>query len=391
MARKSGLTLWKHEKKQTGKRVFFTAGEPLAWQNVLPLVQACVQDKEVAAVYVATQGFATGELYAERLLRKVTDKDVISRCAVLVNGHPTSVITCPEPPDNRDLWAFLQAKSQWKAQKLFYMIGGWVGFGVSKDLFARGKSFSPDLPDAIFCNDDLAKQILARQAPGYAHTLVPCGTPYLQNVMHETRLSESFREEGRRKLLIRENAFVILYLGDVPHDYLAHTNKVALLNEQVLEQILKGCKAIASQQKGKKDIYVLVKPHPRDVVGIDIQRFHGQYPNLRLYFPQRAWKSLNPSFLELLYASDMICSIAGTETFLAAWRGRCGVFVDFPTTMGFSPLNYLSGPEVARYPALNVAKKTAELTKVVERCLKGERPDPPTHSHNIINTILQYF
>lgn len=281
-------------------------------------------------------------------------------------------------------------KSEYGAKRLYLVDESWNGIGQRRRFYENIDSVSYQDPktnerkgiDAIFCVDDMARDILIEQLPpGYAEKIKMVGIDPLPTANKAAEI----RERGRKVLSIPNDTIVFSFFGDVPSDFASVGISVdPAINVRSLEKIIAGVSMLANNHPNKR-YALLVRPHPRDgqenTYGELITLTHtaSTPPNLMLVDASR--KRLSNAG-EAIYAGDAMLAISSTENFLAPRRGRESVFLGFGEPgLGKSVLELTFGENykaiLESRPHMNVIDSPEALAAVLEQVEPCKEIYPP--------------
>lgn len=257
------------------------------------------------------------------------------------------------------------------ANRLFLLIGGWIGFGAMKQAFSNPDTPGIDEPDGIFCIDRLAKRILAWQAPHLSTRLFVTGTP--EHDLVQVEQGEGNRKTCRKKLGIPDDAFVLLYMGDNPPDYLSMVKdkKLTSLNALAVKQLIKDMQQVTFP---RGHAYLLLRPHPRDRSPGWAMANRRTRKAPRIHIKNACSEVL--TLQEAIYGADIVSGFHGTEIARAPHRGRIGVFFR-PPFPGIPPIEYYTGNLLLEQLHLRSLTSEHGLSEAIWHYLEGNIPPFP--------------
>jgi len=373
------------------KGVIIDASEPLAWNIDRSLLGELLHDERCARVLfltdnVAAKAFEQSPLASQFDRLHDHQKPLLGEIMEATAKEKFHVaLALVEPQNSPNLPLLFGAKSVFGVEKLYFVIGGWVGVGAMKGLFDSDRARNFDALDGILCNDELAALIIAAQLPYYKDKLRITGTPIIDGL--DLAHAKEHRQQGREKLGIDENTLTCLYAAGISaEDVRSGFSIDPRLNEKIFEQMLEAL----SKQEGPRDMALLVRPHPRD-------------PNAQEYLDiaKHDWGALRVipatakeiTMQEAGYASDVIASVASTENFLQRLRGGKAVFLGF-TGLSDTILHDLYPPEsmqaIINTPNLQLVSSPEELGQYLQTLHPGlDAPQiPQTNTDTSAKRIL---
>lgn len=380
--------------KSGAKRVLITMDTPGSYVGLLPIIRALTHDERCRSVEVLASGSAA-KLFVESGIgfTRVRDsgKPVLYDALKLTEGNPIDVVFASVSTKNGpETAALLGGKSNFGATRLFVVVDGW---GSNRAIISN--AILTKQIDGIFCNDELARQILVKQAPAIpSEKIYATGTGQLESL--ELDRAEEFRRFGRQKLSLDDETTAFLYLGDISTDY-----KVIMpdkadpdISEKTFRKLLAAFEEVAKRNPEKK-FALLVRPHPRDSRQREL-----------FQMAERAVLSSNAivklatndvcSFNEAAYASDAVASIMSTENFRAPLRGQQVIFLGFAGDgMGADGLEAVYGRDILSIlretTGVKIISSTQELEAALET-IKHENDFTSYDSHKAkdsVDSILQ--
>lgn len=404
------------EYEPNSKRVLITATDPLQFNSVFPIVKSLSKDKRCRAVGLITDNIA-GKNFEDLMKEETFDFNfkaikggheqdvaepteydktfpVIADGLKMVENDPFDIaLVTPDKPSANILFS---AKSVFGAKKLYLIDAGWVGVSggrVDHPLRDESRVDNIDSIDGIFCNDELAKNIIINQLSEFPkEKILVTGTPVIDKL--ELWRAKELETEGRRKLALNEDEIAILYIGDISPDYFDKSELDRKLNEKTFSRTVEAFFSAAEREKDKKFV-LLVRPHPRDPNKEELLKAVGsQSENSRIISAGLDVISIN----EAAYASDVVVSICSTENNLALLRGKRAVYLSYKDPgFGYDLLKIVYGDNlkiIKDQDGIDFASSPEDFKKIMEEL--GRSPVKETEkgsekvnaTERMINIIL---
>lgn len=386
--------------EESARRIALSVSDSLTLGTTRTLIERMVGDPRIRSIMLVTDNVAA-KTYAGLLERdpryagfaEIDTTDGIMRSI----GRETderpldlalSFIESQNSPSGSLAYEW---KSAYGAKKLYLINEGWNGVGQRRDFFSR---LDPDAVDAIFCNDETARKILASQMPSFADKIQVTGTPVLDDLGLDK--GNVYRERGRAHLGISPNEVAVLFQGDVVADLTAeHISVDPRINVRTLEHLVHST-VEAARRRPEKRYVILVRPHgrddPTDVRTLRAMQLPEGLPeNVRLL--DASENKLN--MYEAAFAADIMTSINSTANHLAPKRGRGAVFLGFDDRLGAEVLKATYGDSYADIisgPGLHLVRSRDELVRLLERSAPAlvpiARERGETATDRILNKML---
>ena len=357
------------------KRVLVTCDNPGAWNAILPLVLALEQDSRCGGVTAVVSGVA-GKQFKEtfpKFTQIRSDATALGDALSLVETKPIDIAiasaSVKNGPENLALFA---GKSSLGAVRTYLIFEGYGGPGGA---FKLPNTAEMEHVDGIFCNDALAKAVAHEALPQY-----PVDHIYVSGILaaegFELTKATEYRLETRRQLDIAENAFVVLYAGDVSSDYASMSGADPDINTKTFKKSLASIETAARNQT-ERPIALIVRPHPRAPdkdIFVNAGKTEAIPENLTI---KDGSKPL--TFNQVAYAADVVVSIMSTENIFAPARGRRSVFLAYTDEpgLGGQALETTYSPALIeamrQIPGVYIASSPQEFAKILEQ-ISGEPP-----------------
>ncbi|MDP2815872.1 MAG: hypothetical protein Q8O19_04260 [Rectinemataceae bacterium] len=383
-------TYEKSEYAPDAKRILVTSDNPGSFAGARHLIAAFLKDVRCKGVSTLVSGVA-GKDFSQTFpeFEQVREQEtLLADTLVLSKEEPFDVvigtISVENGPENLALYG---GKSNLRANKTFLLFEAYGSLGGA---FGLGTSDNMDKIDGIFCNDELAKEIVQHFLPEYpAEKIFTTGTPVLEGL--EVERAKQYRTDVRAELGISPDAFTIAYLGDNSNDYARMPNANPDINAVTFAKTLKGIKEFAART-GSKETALIVRPHPRDPAKrVLLNCTDEQLQNLAIVNG-----SMPAALNGILYASDVVVSIMSSENFLAPARGRYSIFLAYDGAgLGGEALRSGYGEEIFRklkeMPNMFIVSTESELTELLLNLSRESLPnatDPSSGTKNIVAQVL---
>lgn len=324
----------KEKSDPCAKRVMLEASEPLAFNNVAPLMERMRSDPRCAGFTLLTDNYAGREIEKDERDRFSFLKEIkrggLPVIADIQGDYDVGLFLVEGANSSSSLVAFA-GKNVFGAKKLFGFVTGWAGVGEKDSPFARSVNSAEIKVDAILCNDDLSRRIIESQLPNFPpENIIVCGSPVIDSL--DFKRAKQYRTEGRAKLGIGENDFTVLYFGDISSYYPKAGYEVdEKVNEKTFVNLLEDFSKVAEEFPDKQFV-LAVRPHPRDPDQAQLQELikRNTRGNLKV-----VWASgENVSIHEARYLADGFASICSTENFIGPLIGRQSIFLGYGDRMG---------------------------------------------------------
>lgn len=259
-----------NESKPDAKKVLVTASETTAFNIMNPIIERLKKEDRCKAIGLLTD-LRAGKMFEDKKdvdFKRIDNKQlpVLADAMKTAEKEPFDVsIIATDPVDSPNEVVLFGGKSVFGANKLYVIVGGWVGFGSDIILSHPERQKNMESIDGIFCNDELAKRIIMSQFKEYPENKIfVTGTPVVDNLEIEKLVQ--YQKTGREKLGLEKETLAVLYLGGssaihqrAGYDY--ETDKK--INEKTFEQTLDAVIKLADSESQRKFVY-LVRPHPSD-------------------------------------------------------------------------------------------------------------------------------
>lgn len=374
------------------QRVLLTASEPLAKNSIAPLIERLRSDPRVRGIGLVTDNVA-GKQFEHGLegFECIEDptKPVLADALSMAESEPFDIAIVPvDPPNSPNSVALYGAKSVFGARRLYFLATGWVGVGATR-LFDQPESKQMDSIDGIFCNDELAKDILRRQLPDFpAEHILVTGTPVVDAL--EVEKAAEYTAAGRQRLGLNDATITVLFLGHVSGqpgsaESGLHPRISEHTFELTLEQAIQAAKA-----NPQREMALLVRPHPRDPNSAELLELAQRETPANLHVIPADLKSI--SMQEAAYAADGIASIIGTDNFLASRRGRKGIFLGYEGPgMGGDLLRQYYDPGVQEViehsSSMTIARQPEDFAHMLASLERAQPPEMTEKSDSIARIL----
>lgn len=330
------------EGQNNAKKIIMNVSESMAFDAVAPLIEALEKDNGCLEIALVAYGLA-GELFKKYFNEKQNrsefvffeeikdgknyqdEKDTPFWISALrkrgVNNFDIVLATVDSLTDSNSV--FFLAKKFFSAGKVFLLHYSWTSITARADLFRGDKNQI----NAVFCNDELAKKIIVKNLPDFPkNKILTTGTPIIDSVREDENNKKSIRIAGRKKMVIEDDEFAFLYLGDIDSDYIFDKTIDKHINKKTFQETILAMRLLPFNQPNKKFV-LLIRSHPRDEHREDLTLDDGvKIPNnLRIIYADDKIVSIE----EAVYGSDVIGSIISTENHLASLRGKTGIFLAY--------------------------------------------------------------
>jgi hypothetical protein len=375
---------------ETSKRILLTTDAPGSYRGVRPVLETLLHDKRVGGVTALVSGVAGIDFKSDFPEFTQTKKEGMVFADILeeVESHPVDItISTVTVQNGSESLTTLGGTKVLRANKNFLMVDGW---GVVGTTFAPERIKDLERLDGIFCNDEFAKAIIAHKLPGMSpERIYSYGLPGVEHL--EVEKAEAYRTATREKLDIPEDAYVVLYLGDVSSDY-ADLDVPEDSNVQTFQKTVEALAQFAEEHLDRT-VVLIVRPHPRGLGTPDGEALlHPEHLSERI----RLINGMKPlSINEVSYAADTIVSIMSTENLFAPMRGRQSVFLAYEG-IGEKVLTESYGkelvPRLEDIDGVSLIASPHDLVRTFER-LSILNPGVPESSSDatkkIVDTVLK--
>ena len=383
----------KKESKPEAKKVLVTASETMAFNLMNPIIERLKKDERCKVIGLFTDLIA-GKMFKDPDFQRIDNKEL----PVLADAMKTAekelfdvAITAVESANSPNEVVLFGGKSVFGAEKLYVMIGGWIGFGSDVILSHPERQKYMESIDGIFCNDELAKRVIHSQYKEFPENRIfATGTPTIDDL--ELEKSAEYAESGRDKLEIEKDALAVLYLGDSSPAYRrAGYDTDEKINEKTFEKTLDAMIKVAEEEPQKKFSF-MVRPHPADTNSQELFDIIGRKelpPNLKVVSAEKSKISMQES----IYAADIAASIVSNENFLASLCGKKAIFLGYEDK-GFG--SYVMGKTYSREiieaidqdKNIDIVSSPRDFLDKIKQYRQAEIEQSPRKEGNSVDRIL---
>jgi hypothetical protein len=375
--------LFTHDKREgdfelTAKRVLLSMSETFAGRTMNPIINELKKDQRCRGMILLTDS-KSGEQFVkekdadfeqvreEKLLLadalKIAEKEKIDAALVTV-----------EPIHSPSAAILFGGKSVFGAEKLYFLVSSWIGFGSGGEIFKPERYKNMDEIDGFFVADELTKKVLRYQLPDYPESkIIITGTP-VTDVL-ELSKAEKYGKSGREKLGLKDEEIAMLYVGDSSVD--AEKDINPRFNEETYQRSLQAVIQAAESSPEKKFAF-LVRPHPRDTEEskVEMMKIPSNLPPNLKFMPAPIEKI---PMQEAAYASDVVMSICSTENILSSLRGKEAIYLGYEQdALGGRILEKLLGPDLMKIfdeqENISIVPSPDALTEYLQKYNRPERP-----------------
>ena len=394
------------------KRVLVASNDLGSFNAVKHVIRSLVTDPRCRGITALASGLALENFKKEfSHFEHVREKDVsedgservqsvFEDVGGLAEKRPVDVaLLSLSTRDGPEIPMLFAGKDVFGARKTFVIVDGWGKVGGP---FARTKAENMEHIDGIFCNDEFEKTLVESSLPGYPpDRIYAYGTPVLEHLQLDK--AAEYRRETRKLFGIGEDAFVVLYLGDVSIDYegwkgVDSTN----ISIETFEKTRHAVGEWAAAHPDRETV-LLVRPHGR--AKREPETIHDWDYLIRAADESRPsgnFSLRNASVLsmdEIAYASDALTSICSTENYIAPLRGLPVVYLGYADEgLGQAVLEKLYGaenlPRLGSIPGVSIVSSEDDLQRVLNMvaagpALKAQKPAQAEDSTaHIVSAIL---
>lgn len=365
---------------ENAQKVLVTVADPGAFNVIGPLIDKMNGDQKVSEIAVITHGVSQDYFKKQfgDIFSAVNDPDKPILAEITSKFQPDVIVVSMSDNNGPENFALFGGKSILGAKKLFVVVDGWTGMGSA----FRGDNIPRmDEIDGVFCNDELAKQVVVQSIPNFPQEKIfDFGTPTTDSVKSEN--GEELARLGRKKLSLDDETLTVLYGGGIQSDWIEKYGTNPKIEEISFQETVRSLIEAANLHPDQS-YALLVRPHPRDPEKGEI------FDTSNIDFPENIKvipaDNSKVSFSEAVWAADVAVGIIGTENFKMHARGKKGIFLAFEgSNLGDYMLKKVLGEAV--YNALSKNKDVTLIRSgedLTEYLKDIKRETTSSHQNNI--------
>lgn len=318
------------EAKPEDPRFLFAASQPANFSLLNPLMDSLEKDHRCGGFTVLTDNVA-GKRIEESDLNLKQERNANDPMLSDIPGGPYKASLELDEPPNSAMSPLENAKTNWGTEKTVFF-SEVLFTRCLKEAVENGKSGKRDSVDLILTTNEITKEMICSHLDVPRDQVEIVGSPHIDNI--NVAEIESKRVEGRKKLEIKEDEFVVFYAGFPSSDMKVYDGIVDI-NQKSFRNTLDGVIKAANDKKENKFAFV-IRTHPR-ARKVEVLEIPKNLPsNLRIINGDD-----KADYDETLYASEITCcSPLSTEVVLGPYKGKQVAFFNFSGTDKEGHLNF---------------------------------------------------